>query len=194
MCIDWPRVDKSKLFIDEKYFIERNFEQYNEFWEKYDLALSLEVAEHLSANAAKNFVKTLCNCSDYVIFSAAIPYQWWQNHINEQPPQYREKIFNQEWFEICDCFRHLIRDNKEIPWCYKNNIFLYHKKWTNIPSGLENKWPIYTIHPEVYVELKEILNSPWKTFKYLIKLITLKMWAFVLPKKIRNYISKYLRW
>ena len=175
VCVDWPRVDKSKLFIDEKFFIERNFEQYNEFWEKYDLALSLEVAEHLSSNAAESFVKTLCNCSDYVIFSAAFPYQWWQNHINEQPPQYREKIFNQEWFEICDCFRHLIRDNKKIPWRYRNNIFLYHKKWVEIPSGLEDKWPIYIIHPDAYNEIKVGFNSPRKIFRHLIWIILKKL-------------------
>jgi len=175
ICVDWPWVNKNNLYIDEKYFIERDFEQYNVFWKKYDLAFSLEVAEHLQEKSAKNFVKTLCNCADYVIFSAAVPYQWWQNHINEQSPEYWKTLFENEWYEICDCLRILFRDNKKIPWWYKNNIFLYHKKWTNIPNGLNDKWPLYTIHPDAYEELKVIFNSPRKTFRHLIWVILEKL-------------------
>jgi len=68
-------VDKSKLFIDPQYFIEKDLEQYHDFQKKYDLAINLEVAEHLSESAAESLVKTLVSCSDYIIFSAALPQQ-----------------------------------------------------------------------------------------------------------------------
>ncbi len=179
ICVDWPRVNKNNLYIDEKYFVEKDLEQYNDFCKKYDLALSLEVAEHLSLAAAKNFVKTLCSCSDYIIFSAAIPHQWWQNHINEQPPEYRESLFKNEQYEIVDCFRVLIWDNKKIPWRYKNNIFLYHKKWTDIPNGLSDKWPLYTVHPDAYNDIKWLLFSPLKTLRFWIKIMLDKLRLFL---------------
>src|SRR5437870_10934363 len=40
---------------------------------RFDLALSLEVAEHLPACQAPSFVQTLCEAADRIVFSAAIP-------------------------------------------------------------------------------------------------------------------------
>lgn len=60
----------------------------NEKNEKYDLAMSLEVAEHLPENKADIFVGNIITSSDHVFFSAAIPGQGGTNHINEQPREY----------------------------------------------------------------------------------------------------------
>ena len=89
--VNWERIEKDKLFIEENYLIIKNLEKYFDFEKKYDLAISLEVAEHIDEKFSDNFIKTITSCSDYIVFSAAIPWQWWQNHINEQPPEYREK-------------------------------------------------------------------------------------------------------
>src|ERR1041385_1528730 len=51
---------------------------------KFDLAISLEVAEHLPEDKATQFVAAIAGTADYVIFSAAIPGQGGQNHLNEQ--------------------------------------------------------------------------------------------------------------
>jgi SAM-dependent methyltransferase len=53
-----------------------------------DVAVSLEVAEHLPASCADGFVDFLCACSDRVLFTAATPGQGGVGHINEQPHQY----------------------------------------------------------------------------------------------------------
>jgi hypothetical protein len=60
---------------------------------RYDLMLSLEVAEHLPANAGPSFVATLCALGDVVLFSAAIPHQGGVNHINETWPGYWNALF-----------------------------------------------------------------------------------------------------
>ena len=39
---------------------------------KYDLAISLEVAEHLNEKRAKGIIKDLCNLSNVVLFSAGV--------------------------------------------------------------------------------------------------------------------------
>jgi 2-polyprenyl-3-methyl-5-hydroxy-6-metoxy-1,4-benzoquinol methylase len=63
------------MFIKEDSFIVKNLEEYMDRQKEFDLAISLEVAEHLSQESAENFVKTLISCADYIIFSAAIPQQ-----------------------------------------------------------------------------------------------------------------------
>ena len=55
---------------------------------KFDLVLSLEVAEHLPSECAEAFVESLVNLGPVILFSAAIPYQGGENHVNEQWPEY----------------------------------------------------------------------------------------------------------
>lgn len=49
---------------------------------RYDLAISLEVAEHLPASRSDSFVADLCGLADVVLFSAATPGQMGTDHIN----------------------------------------------------------------------------------------------------------------
>lgn len=54
----------------------------------YDLAMSLEVAEHVPGFLADNFVNYMTGSSDLVVFTAARPGQGGLGHINEQPQGY----------------------------------------------------------------------------------------------------------
>jgi hypothetical protein len=49
----------------------------------FDLTLCLEVGEHLPQNAANILIESLCALSEVIVFSAAIPGQGGQRHINE---------------------------------------------------------------------------------------------------------------
>jgi hypothetical protein len=108
-----------------------------------------------------------------------LPWQWWQNHINEQAPEYREKLFNKYWYEFYDVFRHVFRTNKDIFWWYKQNMFLVVKKWSTLPQTLSEKPPRYIIHPELYNEK----NISQKTIFQLIKQI-----LYILYQKIRSFL------
>lgn len=55
---------------------------------KYDLCLCLEVAEHLPATKADEFVLRLTQVAPTILFSAAQPGQGGAGHINCQPPVY----------------------------------------------------------------------------------------------------------
>lgn len=59
----------------------------------YDLALSLEVAEHLEEKYADNFVNIVASSADRIIFSAAKPGQVGTNHYNCQPKEYWLDLF-----------------------------------------------------------------------------------------------------
>lgn len=58
---------------------------------RFDLAICLEVVEHLGENSAENFIESLTTASDCILFSAGIPGQFGQNHVNEQWPDYWQK-------------------------------------------------------------------------------------------------------
>lgn len=64
-----------------------------------DIALSVEVAEHLPASADERLVRLLCSISRTVIFTAAHPGQGGTGHINEQSSEYWENKFRIMGFE-----------------------------------------------------------------------------------------------
>ncbi len=67
--------------------------------QRYDLCISVEVAEHLPLTSAVGYVRFLCSLSDVVFFSGAQPGQGGTGHINEQPSLYWERLFEANGFE-----------------------------------------------------------------------------------------------
>ena len=61
--------------------------------DRFDLAISVEVAEHLRRLAAETFVDSLVDLSDFVLFSAAIPHQGGKHHLNERWQDYWAGLF-----------------------------------------------------------------------------------------------------
>ncbi|MDX2116485.1 MAG: class I SAM-dependent methyltransferase [Planctomycetota bacterium] len=66
----------------------------------YDLAMSLEVAEHVPEFLADAFVAYMCNTSDLIVFTAAYPGQGGIGHINEQPRSYWIAKYNARGFTL----------------------------------------------------------------------------------------------
>jgi SAM-dependent methyltransferase len=93
--------------------------------ERYDLAVSLEVAEHLPERSAARFVRSLVACAPAVLFSAAIPGQGGRGHVNEQWPEYWAALFRNEGFDVLDPVRPAIWDRRDVSWCIAQNTLLY---------------------------------------------------------------------
>jgi hypothetical protein len=91
-------VNKNRLKIPKECFAEVELDKGISVDRKYDLAISVEVAEHLPPNAADIFIESIVKASDIVLFSAAIPFQGGTNHINEQWPEYWNKLFNKNGY------------------------------------------------------------------------------------------------
>src|SRR5215469_304150 len=72
---------------------------------RFDLAISLEVAEHLPEASAAGFVKSLTAIAPVVLFSAAVPGQGGTGHINEQWQDYWADLFAREGFVPVDAIR-----------------------------------------------------------------------------------------
>ncbi|WP_367159077.1 class I SAM-dependent methyltransferase [Helicobacter sp.] len=120
----------------------------------FDLAESLEVAEHLEAQYAKNFIDLLTKFSDIVLFSAAIPYQGGTDHFNEQPPKYWADLFS-EFGYVCFDIRKNFWNNEKICFWYRQNLLLFvHQTKVHLleNKGLIPEEPLYIAHPK-YMEI-----------------------------------------
>lgn len=125
--------------------------------ERYDLCLSLEVAEHLPAARATEFVDYLCAASDRVLFSAAIPLQGGTHHINEQPQSYWAALFAARGYRVLDVIRPALWEQEQVePW-YRQNTLLYVKQgaardgWS-LPATSDGL-PLDLVHPQLYQEV-----------------------------------------
>lgn len=92
---------------------------------RFDLVLSLEVAEHLPAECSETFVESLTKLSDVVLFSAAIPGQGGTGHINEQWQDYWAKLFAACGYQAIDCIRPLIWMDQRVEFWYRQNTIVY---------------------------------------------------------------------
>lgn len=148
-------VDRKLLVIPHSCFTEidltRSMTRSNI---KYDLAICLEVAEHLPAQRAEEFVFFLTELSDYVLFSAAIPFQGGKNHVNEQWQHYWVELFGKMNYLVYDVIRPKIWDDSRIPFWYRQNILLFVRQ-----EKTTDKWPcidvssrqIDIVHPDLYM-------------------------------------------
>jgi hypothetical protein len=96
-----------------------------DFGRRFDLALSLEVGEHLPPSGARPLVATLVGAAPIVAFSAAIPGQGGTAHVNEQWPSYWAELFAEHGYEPVDCVRPVIWNDERIEWWYAQNLVLY---------------------------------------------------------------------
>ena len=95
--------------------------------EKFDLAMSLEVAEHLPAESAAGFVSSLTKASDFVLFSAAIPFQVGTHHVNCRWPEYWAGLFREHDYLAVDEVRPRVWNDVRCKWWYRQNILLFVK-------------------------------------------------------------------
>jgi SAM-dependent methyltransferase len=143
--IDGNYVDSSQLNIPDGKFVAKDLSKWWSLNGKFDLVLSLEVAEHLPGESADLFVETLVNhANENIIFSAAIPNQGGQNHLNEQWPEYWQQKFLKHGFYFHDVIRPLIWHNEEVDWWYRQNIFLVNRQKKDAATKLS------LIHPQQF--------------------------------------------
>ncbi len=123
--IDGSYVQPQMLLIPGECFLARDLTKPIGLGRRFDLAMSVEVGEHLPANLADSFIDQLIDLSDIVLFSAAIPGQGGFHHINEQWQDYWRRLFEARGYATVDCVRHQFWQNPEVISYYSQNMFLY---------------------------------------------------------------------
>jgi SAM-dependent methyltransferase len=162
--VDGDYVDRRLLKIEENEFVEKDLTKPFDLNRKFDLAICLEVAEHLPEASAEGFIKSITNHSDVIMFSAALPGQGGQHHINEQWPSYWQEHFNNCGFEMMDFFRFKIWNNPKIEYWYKQNLFLVVRKGHKIAKN-EAEIAYSLVHPE----LLELIHEQYQNKILLLK-------------------------
>lgn len=123
--LDGHWVDESRLLIDRNHFRSVDLEQSFELEGKYDLAICLEVAEHLPMSASRLLVARLTAAAPLVLFSAAVPGQDGTHHVNEQWPEYWKRLFSEHGFQRLDPIRRHVYHDSRVEWWYRQNVFLF---------------------------------------------------------------------
>ena len=114
---------------------------------RWDLAVSLEVGEHLPGRAADRFVRFLCESAPVVVFSAAIPKQGGPGHCNEQWPAYWADLFAKHGHTHgSGALRSGIWNNPDIESWYRQNLMAFSSEPLPIP---EDGCPAL-VHPEIW--------------------------------------------
>ncbi len=123
--IDGDYVEQSQLLIPQARFRAADLNQPVEINREYDLAICLEVAEHVAPSSGQILVKNLVKAAPLILFSAAIPGQGGIGHINEQWPKYWQLAFAEHDYVRLDVIRPSIWQDRRVAWWYQQNVFLF---------------------------------------------------------------------
>ena len=123
--MDGDYVDRSQLEIDPQCFVAADLAAPFKLGRQFDVAQSLEVAEHLPPARAGGFVTDMVAHAPAVLFSAATPGQGGENHRNEQAGDFWQKLFLDHDYVAVDCFRPLLERELTVPAWYRYNLMLY---------------------------------------------------------------------
>jgi SAM-dependent methyltransferase len=167
--VDGDYVHDEDLEIPKEAFVRADLRSPIDLGRTFDLVMSLEVAEHLSTEAASVFVSTLTRHAPVVLFSAAVPLQGGTDHINEQWPQFWISLFEERGFACIDCLRDLFWDDERIAWWYRQNMLLFVKadRLHSYPRLVREvtrvrKFPLALVHPGFMAKsAKEHLSPRW---------------------------------
>ncbi len=187
--VDGEWVVKGQMLISLADFKPADLSKKFESTERFDLAVSLEVAEHLPASAADDLVYSLTLLAPVIAFSAAIPGQGGNTHLNEQWPDYWAALFEKHSYKVVDCVRSRIWHREDVAACYIQNTLLYVSNrafelypWLHEARKQTENRPLAVVHPKMFMSAQSDLSM-----RQVIK---------VLPNAVRDSVRWHLagRW
>ncbi len=203
---DGPWVPRELLQIPRESFTEVKLDEQDiPITDRFDLAMSLEVAEHLPPARAPTLVAALTSAAPLVLFSASIPFQPGAvNHINEQWPRYWVELFAEREYRPIDCIRKRIWQHPDVVprYCYyAQNLLLFAREdylatHETLRSASEHTTldALDIVHPAIYLASADPGNlsiDPRIANRY--KTLTLGMVLPLLPMLIKKSIARRLK-
>lgn len=168
--IDGEYVERSQLVIPQENFMGLDISTPFSLERTFDLALCLEVAEHLAPARASDFIESLSRLAPVILFSAAIPLQGGYGHLNEQWPEYWAQLFKERGFVPVDALRKRIWSNCQIEDFYRQNVLLFctgqalaSNATLEIEFKMTNPDMLSIVHPELY--MRKCNEMPMKVLR-----------------------------
>jgi len=155
--IEGEWINPALLEISPELIEVRDLEKGFDLKRKFDLVITLEVAEHLSESAADDFIASLVRHAPAVLFSAAIPFQGGDHHVNERFLPYWAAKFERYGYRPVDLIRSEIwLDESALLWLRQNVMLFAHEALIAgnerlRRASLDNRFPFTVVHPEFYV-------------------------------------------
>lgn len=123
---------------------------------KFDLAICLEAAQYIPSDGAITLIRSLCSSSDWVLFSAALPYQGGIDHVSENWMEHWAGLFRENGFLCYDILRMKFWHDATIAFYYRQNACLYVRPGAHHSldaRGYEpSQCPPSLIHPELLLK------------------------------------------
>jgi SAM-dependent methyltransferase len=173
--LDGAYIDRSLLEIPIERFHPTDLNQPLQITRTYDLAISLEVVEHLQPARGKSFVADLVSLAPVVLFSAAIPHQVGTSHLNEQWQDFWAELFREHGYEPRDCIRPRVWNDASVePW-YAQNTLLYVRQDSMVQCVAS--MPLRVVHPRIHnqratpgqLPLPEVVQHIWPSTRQVLQ-------------------------
>jgi SAM-dependent methyltransferase len=148
---DW--VDRDRLAIPRDRFLAHDLRQPLELARRFELALCLEVGEHLPEDAAAGLVAGLASAAPLVLFGAAIPDQRGEGHVNEQWQAWWAGLFAAHGYRAVDILRRPFWEDERLDWWYVQNTLLYAS-----PDELGRRRRLRELHAATAEELLSVVH------------------------------------
>jgi SAM-dependent methyltransferase len=116
----------------------------------FDLACCLEVAEHVPAVHERRLIRWLTGNAPVVLFSAALPGQGGDGHVNERPLEHWAALFGAEGWYGSGVIRADIWGDERFEWWYRQNLCVF---WDPTLTGGDLYQPdgcVSVIHPGMW--------------------------------------------
>ena len=162
--LDGDYIDQDLLQVPSEYFQVADLTRPFRLERTFDLVISLEVGEHLPAESATGFVESLTKLAPLVLFSAAIPGQGGNHHINEQWPDKWAELFQKHDYVPVDFIRKRIWQSEAVEFWYVQNTLLFARlDVVESSSSLKaefaqtNPNQLSLVHPKQYAHLQGLL-------------------------------------
>ena len=156
--IDGDHVAQDQLLIPTDRFRAADLRRSLQPNRRFDLAMSLEVAEHLPPARAASFIADLAALAPVVLFSAAIPGQGGTGHVNERWQSYWASLFAREGFVAHDTLRPRIWHDERIEYWYRQNMLLFCRH--SALNGTASSIPLDVVHPAQFTAAYQRWSAP----------------------------------
>jgi SAM-dependent methyltransferase len=167
--VDGPWVPQEQLAIPATLFRRHDLTKPLDLGRRFDLALSLETAEHLPEEAAAGFVETLVGLAPVVVFSAAVPGQGGHHHVNERWPSYWVDLFARHGYRASAVLRERLWRSEVVEVWYRQNMLCFadpeQAERLSVLFRVDAPAPLDIVHPELFLRLRQRLERELREAK-----------------------------